>query len=282
MFLNLWRAEWLKTRRRPANLGILAVMILLVVGITLIWAFYALSQGKTSEEAVEALQAFAFPGAISFSLMIIGGLGWILGIIFMANSVGSEYSRDTWKMILPRQGSRIAFVLVKLLIGLAFMALLIVLTMVAAQIAGWLGVLLLGGSFTSTEAFSLSAFFQSLVPILMQIVLFACVTLVAAVVTRSSIGGIVIGFVAYVVFNLAAISTIAARIVPTTHLDNLNIHWLYGSLPADVQTMMREQMTDTFGMEISVTTSLLVVLGYVVGCVALALFMFKNRDMAGQ
>ncbi len=282
MFMNLWRAEWLKTRRRPANLGIMAVMVLLVVGITLIWAFYALSQGRTSEDAAEALQSFAFPGSISSSLTIIGALGWILGIIFMANSVGSEYSRDTWKMILPRQGSRIMFILIKLLIGLAFMALLIVLTMLAGQIAGWVGVLLLGGSFTSGEAFTFAAFFQSLVPILMQIVLFACVTLVAAVVTRSSIGGIVLGFVAYVVFNLAAISTIAARIVPTTHLENLNIAWLYTSWPADMQTRMREQMTSRFGMEISATTSLIVVLGYVVGCIALSLFIFKKRDMAGQ
>jgi ABC-type transport system involved in multi-copper enzyme maturation permease subunit len=282
MFMNLWRAEWLKTRRRPANLGIMAVMVLMVVGITFIRAFYSLSQGTSSEEAINSLHDFVFPNAVMFALLIVGQLGWILGIIFMANSVGSEYSRDTWKMILPRQGSRIMFVVVKLLIALAFMLLLILVTMLAAQIAGWLGVLLLGGSFSSTTAFSLATFSQSLVPILMNIGLFACITLLAAVVTRSSIGGIVIGFVVYVVFNLARISTIASRIVPVTHLDNLNRTWLYTHFAAEDQAQAQANVTEQFGMQISPTTSLIVVLGYVFGCIALALFIFRKRDMAGQ
>ncbi len=280
MFMNLWRAEWLKTRRRPANLGILAVTVGLVVIITLIWAFYALSQGRTSMDTIAALQTFAFPNALMFALVVIGNLGWILGIVFMANSIGSEYGRDTWKMILPRQGSRIAFVVVKLLIALAFMLLLIALTLLAGQIAGWLGVLLLGGSFSPIVSVSFATLLQSLVPILMDIALFACVALLAAVVTRSSVGGIVLSFVAYTVFNLARISTIASRIVPVTHMDNLKANWL--GLAAEEQAMAQAQATEQFGMGISATTSLIVVLGYVIGCIALALFIFRKRDMAGQ
>jgi hypothetical protein len=42
------------------------------------------------------------------------------------------------------------------------------------------------------------------------------------------------------------------------------------------------QVTSAFGTEVSAAGSALVVVGWIVGCVAVALAVFQRRDLAGQ
>jgi ABC-type transport system involved in multi-copper enzyme maturation permease subunit len=100
---------------------------------------------------------------------------------------------------------------------------------------------------------------------------------VAAVATRSTIGGIVIGFVSMQVLGLASfLSTLAAKILPYAHLQNISAEWV------TKRPEMKAQVLQMFGGSVSPNVSLAVVLGYIAVFVAIAVWMFKTRDMAGQ
>jgi hypothetical protein len=64
------------------------------------------------------------------------------------------------------------------------------------------------------------------------------------------------------------------------HSRNLQAHCLPGEGTAKSEQLA--QVTSSFGMEVSVGASALVIVGYVVGCIAIALVVFHRRDMAGQ
>ena len=64
------------------------------------------------------------------------------------------------------------------------------------------------------------------------------------------------------------------------HSRNLQAHCLPGEGTAKSEQLA--QVTSSFGMEVSVGSSALVVAGYFVGSIAIALAVFHRRDMAGQ
>ncbi len=273
--MNLWRAEWLKTYRRPANWGILGISLLVLVIVYTIVVGVALSEGSGSPTYTEVIQQLAFPNGMGIAMQIVSALGSLLSIVFVANIIGSEYTRDTWKMILPRRGNRLVFLATKLLMGLFCMALLIVVMLVLGQALAWIGVAVLGGDFSRSG--SLVDQLKGVVSTLMDMVFYGVLTLVAAVVTRSTIGGIVIGFVASQVLGLASfLSTLAAKILPVTHLQNISSQWVT-KRPEVVQIVEQQ-----FGRQIDPLVSLAVVLGYIAVFIAVAVWMFKTRDMAGQ
>ncbi|HYF62376.1 MAG TPA: ABC transporter permease [Herpetosiphonaceae bacterium] len=273
--LNLWRAEWLKTYRRPANWGILGITVVVLVALYAILTGMALYDGPGSATHAEMIQMLGFPSGMGAAMQVLSGIGSLLSIVFVANIIGSEYTRDTWKMILPRRGNRLAFLSTKLLMGLFCMALLIVTTLVLGQLLAWIGVAILGGSFTGpgTLADQLKAAFSAL----MDMAFYGVITLVAAVATRSTIGGIVVGFVSTQVLNVASmLSETAAKILPVAHLRNISAHWVFK------QPEMDMQLNQMFGGLISPVVSLAVVLGYIAVLAAAGIWMFKSRDMAGQ
>jgi ABC-2 type transport system permease protein len=278
---TLCRAEWIKTWKRPANW----VLALIVLGIVLITfaalTLVGLSDGGESSMATPARQLMMFPHGFQVPLVVLTFLGSIIGEVFMANSVGSEYSGDTWKVLLPRRGKRTDFIISKLVNGLVFMVGLIVMAMLVGQVLGLVGAAIVGGELVSSESFSLPELLRSLTPVLLQIAVFAALTLLVTIVSRSTVLGIVFGVVGNTTFGVAAgLSSLAARILPNVHLNNLQAHWLHGE--GTVKSELLAGVTQSFGMEISVASSALVIVGYIVGCVAIALFVFQRRDMAGQ
>ena len=118
---NLFLAEWMKTRKRPANwvLAFLVLGILLIAfTATTIVAWYEAQENQTS---TSAQQLMTFPHGFRLPLLVLSALGSLIGIVFVANSVGSEYSGDTWKALLPRRGNRRDFLISKLAASLCFM-----------------------------------------------------------------------------------------------------------------------------------------------------------------
>lgn len=117
MTLNLWRAEWLKARKRFLNRAMLGVMLVIVlvafVAVTGIGYFYP------GSDLSETTVILPFPESLGMALELLGHLGLLLVVVFVANSVGGEYARDTWKVILPRYGSRTAFLMTKWVVGRA-------------------------------------------------------------------------------------------------------------------------------------------------------------------
>jgi hypothetical protein len=101
------------------------------------------------------------------------------------------------------------------------------------------------------------------------------------VLCRSAVLGIVCGVVCIPTFGAAAaFSSVAARALPSVHLVNLQARWLPEEDPAQAELLA--QVTKAFGTDVSAVGSALVVVGWVVGCVAVALVVFRRRDVAGQ
>ena len=273
--LNLWRAEWLKTYRRPANWGILGISLLVLALVYAIVIGMAISDGKASQTYAEVSRQLAFPNGMAIAMQVLSALGSLLSIVFVANIIGSEYTRDTWKMILPRRGNRLLFLSTKLLMGLFCMALLIVVMLLLGQVLAWIGVTILGSEFggSGSLADQLKAAFSTL----MDMAFYGVITVVAAVATRSTIGGIVVGFVSTQILGVASLlSKTAAKILPVAHLQNISAQWVMK------QPDMTAQVEGMFGGPISPMVSLAVVLGYIVALVAAGIWLFKTRDMAGQ
>jgi ABC-type transport system involved in multi-copper enzyme maturation permease subunit len=273
--MNLWRAEWLKTYRRPANWGILGITLVVLVALYAILTGMALYDGPGSATHTEMSQMLGFPSGMGAAMQVLSAIGSLLSIVFVANIIGSEYTRDTWKMILPRRGNRLVFLGTKLLMGLFCMALLIVTTLVLGQLLGWIGVAVIGGSFTGSGSLTdqLKAAFSAL----MDMAFYGVITLLAAVATRSTIGGIVVGFVSTQILGVASLlSKTAAKILPVAHLQNISAQWVFK------QPEMAAQIEGMFGGPISPAVSLAVVLGYIAAFIAISIWLFKTRDMAGQ
>jgi ABC-type transport system involved in multi-copper enzyme maturation permease subunit len=274
-------AEWLKAWKRPAN-RVLALVVLVVLFLSFAAVtITALADGAGQGSGASAQELMRFPHGFRLPLLVLSALGPIIGIVFMANSVGSEYSGDTWKVLLPRRGRRIDFIVGKLASGLFFMTGLIVGALVLGQALGLLGAAVLGDGLTSGDSFSLPELLRSLAPVVLQIAVFAAITLLVTVLSRSAVLGIVFGFVCTLTFGAAsALYPVAARILPNVHLSNLQARWQPDEGHAKAEVLA--QVTSSFGMEVTAVSSALVIAGYVVGCIAIALAVFHRRDVAGQ
>ncbi len=277
---NLFRAEWTKTYKRPANIGLffitLGIILLGFVGAVGI----ALYDGKESEFGQQIQQLTTFPTSLEMPLIILSQLGSILAIIFMSNSIGAEYTNDTWKVLLPRRARRSDFIIIKIVICLLFMTGLIAISLAFGALMGVIGNVILGGNVSNMELFSASALFKSLVPIFLQLIVFSSITLLVTMASRSTIMGIVFGIVGNTIFGIAInFSKLVAKILPNAHISNLEANWLY---EGEQKTMALGMLERMFGTQVSLTTSIMVVTAYIFGSIILGLLLFQRRDMAGQ
>lgn len=277
---NLFRAEWTKTYKRPANIGLLLVTLAIIllgfagaVGI-------ALYEGTDSAFAAGIKELTKFPTSLELPLIVLSQLGSILAIVFMSNSIGAEYTNDTWKVLLPRRARRSDFIIIKIAITLLFMTLLIIISLIFGALVAMLGSVVLGGTLSDIDQFSASKLFKSLVPVFLGLIVFSSITLLVTMASRSTIMGIVFGIVGNTIFSVAAgLSKLAAKILPNVHILNLEANWLS---QGDQKISDLETVKTAFGTEISLTTSLMVVAAYIVGSIILGIGLFQRRDMAGQ
>jgi ABC-type transport system involved in multi-copper enzyme maturation permease subunit len=268
--MALLRAEWLKTRKRPMHwilLGLLAstgLLFTLFVG-TRAWADPALR---------ERARAFMpWPHILEFAHRMLQIFGRVATIAVTASIVGGEYGLDTWKMLLPRRPGRAEFLWIKL--GMSLLAVVLgVLVVVASFVipssltarllgiepAGTVELAQVGGRYA---AFFLEASF------------YVAVTLLAAVVTRSTFGGILLGLGVMFFLDLVGDAHPSlALALPSVHMDNLQ-----AQLSGDTQLLDQVQML--FEDELSLRTSAAVWLVYVTTFLAAAFTVFRRRDMAG-
>lgn len=278
---NLFRAEWTKTYKRPANIGLLLITLAIILITFVAQTGIALYNGKEDTIGWAGAQfAMMFPNGFLFPSIILSAIGSMLAVVFMGNSIGSEYSRDTWKVLLPRRARRSDFIIVKIAICLLFMICLIIISLIFGQLMGLIGAAILGGTLFDFDSFSLGTLLKSLIPVLLQLIVFSSITLLVTMAGRSTIMGIVFGIVGNTIFNLAmSFSTLAAKILPNAHISNLEANWLY---TGDEQKLMFEGVDRVFGTHISLSTSLMVVGAYIFGSIILGILLFQRRDMAGQ
>ncbi len=279
MTLNLWRAEWLKTRKRPANRGILGLM--LAITLVVFVAVTAIAYVAPGSDLDASTSVLPFPGSLAMAVDVLANLGGLLVVIFVANSVGSEYGRDTWKVILPRYGSRPAFLLSKWMVGLVALLLLVGSMVVSAVALGWLGALFLGLAPNMPSTPETAEQLRMLGLMALEFVFTGTLTLLGAVITRSTIGAAIVGIVASTILSLVGplLSLLvkgASIIAPTEHLDNLRVQWVIPDPEAAAA------QTELFNGAVPPVVSALVVLGYIVLMLGASLYLFKRRDMAGE
>ncbi len=279
MTRNLWWAEWLKTRKRPVNRGMLGIMIMLLVVVFVIVTGLVLWDRDRYLSAATSIMPF--PRSLSVGTDLLTNLGSLVVVVFVANSVGSEYGRDTWKVILPRHGSRRAFLVTKWIVGLAALLLLTVATLSAAMLLGWLGTLILGISAEPSSASETTMLLRGLGITMLEFVFLGTLTFFGAVITRSTIGAVIISLLVPVVLTvlqqvLPQLIAGSPIVLPTAHIQNLRAHWVF----EDPQLLTL--MTTTFNGSVSPVVSLLIVLGYIALLFGAGLVIFQRRDLAGE
>lgn len=274
--LNLWRAEWLKTARRPFNQILLAGPLALQTVFFLGAPVVALAQPERFLDNIS--QVLPYPHNLAQTAQTGAIVGQLLAAIFVANAVGSEYTGSTWKMILPRYGSRAAFLLAKAGIGLAAIGLLLALLLLLGVPASLLGAALLG--LGPAEPVSLGGVSLRLLEVwsaALPMLLYGSAALFTTVATRSALAGAMLSF-----FGLQTVALLEpfygrlAVLMPYPHLPNIVERWVFH----DPQTL--QKVTTSFGGPVSPWLSIAVVLAYSAAFVAGAFALFARRDLAGE
>lgn len=268
--LDLLRAEWLKTRRRPMHwilLGLLASTGLL---FTLFGGIRALLDPAMRERARTFMP---WPHVLESALNMLQFFGRVATITLTASIVGGEYGLDTWKMLLPRRPGRAAFLWTKLGMSLVAVVLGTLVVVASFVIPSSLTARLLGIEPAGTV--ELGKMGWRYAAFLLEVSFYVAVTMLAAVVTRSTFGGILLGLGVMFFLDLVGdASPSAALLLPAAHMDNLQ-----ALLSGDSKLLDQVQMI--FEDEISLGASAAVWLVYVTTLLAAAFTVFRRRDMAG-
>jgi ABC-2 type transport system permease protein len=274
--INLLYAEWLKTYKRPANLlmvGFLPLMGLFYLGSIVI---KALIYGGNS--LIDAQGSLPLPQTLEFALGMINGLAKLMAIAFIAVNVGSEYSQDTWKMILPRQGSRTTFIIAKLSSALAAMVIFVGATIISWLLFALVGAVLLNIDSNFQALGAVINLYSKVVALcVLDMVFYGIIALMATMASRSMVGGIVFGLIALSCLEIAAelASGNFALMLPTTHMNNIDVRWLE-------KTKFIKGTIARFGHDVSIKMSLLVVWSYIFAATITTCYIFRRRDMAGN
>lgn len=270
--MNPWflvRAEWLKTRQRPLSQGVFVAMIGLAVMPAAITASYQLGGApRTLVEAVATL-----PAALDLAFSAIARLSGMVASLLVASSVGSEYAQDTWKAILPRAPRRADFLFTKLLVELAgyLLACAVALTVY----------LVLGAGCAAATNLQWHRGPVPLEPLLLRLaygalsfVLYGAVALLAAVATRSAVAAMFLSFFGMsFVGMLGDASRHLGRVLPASHLNVLDVHWLGSPIS--------KELSELFGGVPTAAASVAAVLAFCAVMVAIAVMLFRRRDLAG-
>ncbi len=279
MTLNLWRAEWLKARKRLLNRLILGIIpaIIAVVFVTETGAGYF----YPDSDFAEATEILPFPTSLDVGVELLGQLGLLLVVVFVANSVGGEYGRDMWKAILPRYGNRLASLITKWVVGLVALLVLVAAIVVSAVVFGWLGALTLGMSAEPSSVSEAAESLRHLGVTALEFIFLGTLTMFGVVVTRSTLGATITGILTPIILQL--VGPFLGRLVegapiisPMEHLDNLR---------ARVSEFTPEEaarFTQLFDRSVSPLASVLVVLGYITVLLVGSLYLFARRDIAGE
>lgn len=284
--LHLLRAEWLKTRERLLNRGILAIMPFLLAGIMVTVGVSALINPTTFLDDAAAM--LPYPGNLELSVEMLNQLGFPLVVFFVATSVGTQYGRDIWKMIVPRYGRRPPFLLAKWVVGVGALLLLIALLLVIAVVVGSGGAWLLDITRSASSAAEWSQYVRTIGEIVLEFIFIGTLTLFGTVLIRSTVEGVITGIVAPMALvvirdllpllqeRIPLLATIATWILPSTHFSNLQERWVMAGPPTETI------MADLLGHPVSPTASALVVIGHVMLLLGGSLHLFNRRDMAGE
>ncbi len=292
---DLFRAEWLKIAGNRWVAGCLvwifplgALAFLLVVGAILLLSSSA-RQGFRQDEAVlwteQAIGVWDFPNNPLGRLILLG---------FTAVVFAGEYQWGTWKNIVPRN-RRFSLVLVKF-VALGVFVVLAFALMSVLWAAGW-GVLarIAGASygprisagvirdFAGDYVLAASLAFTSTI-------IAAGYAALAGMLTRSILGGVIVGFAVTFAENLSIVvllligwlldipkAVLAYRFTPGYNLLNV-ASWISEKAPGVVRPYENGTHPDIV-LSDSLEFSVLVLAVWVVGLILLTGLLFRRQDL---
>jgi ABC-type transport system involved in multi-copper enzyme maturation permease subunit len=263
-------AELLKARRRGLFLGALGILLFFAV-LPLPITLSALRDASLRPWATSLV---TFPGCLWNTLRLAHLVLPMLVACVGAGIVGGDYAADTWKMVLPRTPRRSSALRARFLAALLLCACGLWLAMALMCAVGVAGSAVLGVPFLSGEpapspsdALRIQAYY------LLEFTFALTSSMLAAVVMRSLVGGILVGYLFGQ--HLVRLLTFAPGgwMSPMTNLDMLQARWLPQSQfrPQDVEAAL--------GRAVGWPTSVACVLAFSAGCFLLAAWLFERRDL---
>ncbi len=251
--LPLLRADLFKMHKSWIMWTLWSIMLLFVVGYMLLEALV----GPTRT-------TFEFPNTMSTVGALMSGLGIFLLVIFCSQVVGNEYAYDTWKNLLTRHPGRINFILSKWLVLLFTIVVGLLLMLLCSIVMGFL----LQATFHPTGPVGSQSLGNILLIVLLQslpAIVAGSVALMGTVIGRSTVIGIVVGFVWFI----ADISL--GQLLPES--------WQVLTFTVSNRSLQAYVMGT--GTPYALLTDLLVMVAYLILPVLLASYVFRQRDILG-
>ncbi|MFP2928551.1 ABC transporter permease subunit [Pyxidicoccus sp. 3LG] len=270
--LRQMSAELLKARRRSLYYGAFGVLLFIAV-LPLPISLAALNNDSLRTWARDIV---SFPGSMWNTLRLAQMAIPVLVTLVAAGAVGGEYSGGTWKMTLPRTVSRASPLVAKFVVSLLLSLGALAFALALSSALGALGALLLGlpvvpapVGLGAGDVFRIVAF------LVLEFGFIIALTMFASVLTRSLIGGAMLGFFAQHLIRAMTFLP-GGWISPMTNLDALRARWM-------PQSHFRlAEAEAVLGRAMSWQASTATVLAFGLGFCLLAVWLFEKRDLASE
>lgn len=291
--LNLFRAEWVKITGNRWVIGCLVwVFPLAAVAFIAFASFvFALSSNARHEFAAETqlwteqmVGVWGIPNNPLGRLLLIG---------FTAVMFAGEYQWGTWKNIIPRN-KRVALILMKFLTLGVLIVVAFVLMSVIMLIGTWLLVLIAGGTYGPSLTgevltdFAGDYLFQAALAFTSTMIA-AGYSALAAMLTRSILGGVIVGIGVALIENLLFLGLMIIayfldfpqvlqlyRITPAYNLLNVN-EWIINDHASVAEFPYNDVDRVVYSNSLEVSVLLLAL--WIIGLIGLTIFLFRRQDI---
>ncbi len=283
--LDAISAEALKLRRHRATWGLVWIW---PIGLTLLWllaiAIELVVGGDAGGPRGEPTAAGWIADAVGFWNVPAHPVGRYLIGAFVAIAFAGEYGWNTWKLIVPHR-ARTTLIAAKYVVALALLAIGFTLAAILFSALGWLEDIATGDPIPSgiamaalVRAHGLGAL-AAMAPVLLTT---AYVSL-AAILTRSPVGALVIGLVITTLESIfrgfapmlepyaPALVGALYRVLPGYHLTNI------GSVVGEGRLLEAPFPSGAFSMPVA--ASLAIVTAWTVALAALTFWSFRRQDI---
>jgi ABC-type transport system involved in multi-copper enzyme maturation permease subunit len=290
---NLLSAEWKKVIRNYRLTGFLVWVFPVGIG-----AFYVLMLVSVliDRRIAEGMLTTGFNNWTENALGIwtwinnypLNILGRMLPLAFMSTVFASEYQWGMWKNLVPR-ARRPALIFSKFVVLVTVLMISLITTSIVSAVGLWLGHLAVGAAYgprvtSAVLGDFLPTYLQQVGISLVSLVILAGGAAIAAILTRSILGGLLIGLGFSVIDPLTLVGlSLMAKI-----LDNPGLINAYRVMPSynqlNAQAWMQLHMAylpgPGFTHPPSLAFSLVVLLVWAVGLVLLAIYAFSRQDIS--
>jgi len=272
MWLDLWRAEWMKVFGRRVNRFLFAFVVgigpMSVVAICVMVA--ALGDTTGTHDIL------GYPYNLWAAARALAILGPVFAAAYVASVAGCEYTHGAWPTLLARTPSRTLVQLIK--IGVLLTTLVV---LVSLGIGTWLGSstlvdVAIGGAPTEPDEITLAtrgpAVSLAVIWVAMlTMIVYGSVTFLAIVLSKSAAGGLVTGVLAPLIFHIVR-SRLLAWVLPNVHLQNIFAH-------AVGDDVLIDGMTRLLGYDVPARASGAILAAMVALCLVSAAALFTRRDV---